>query len=180
VLSLDADEEVGPRLQAEVLGWKERSCSVTEGYFIPRIAFFMGRWIRHTTWYPDRQLRLFKSTSGSWEGGRIHEGFKVRGETGNFTGHIRHYTYSSVSEYLEQLERFSSLAAQDYYDKGRRAGIRNLLMDPSLIFLKNYVIRRGFLDGIPGLVVSILAATSTFFKYLKLYEIQNSTSQNRS
>jgi hypothetical protein len=106
----------------------------------------------------------------------VHEGFKVQGQVGRLNGHLCHYTYSSVTEYLQQLERFSSLAAKDYYDTGKKARLRHLAVDPLFVFFKNYLIRLGFLDGVPGLVVSVLAATSTFFKYLKLWEIQRSAS----
>jgi len=172
VLSLDADEELSPELREELLRWKEGSSSNFDGYLIPRVAHFMGRWIKHTGWCPDWQLRLFRRSSGRWEGGRVHEGFKPRGCTGKLAGQLNHYTYASISEYLEQLENFSSLAARDYQDRGKKAKLRHLILDPPLVFFKNYVLRRGFLDGVPGLVVSALAATSTFFKYLKLWEIQ--------
>jgi glycosyltransferase involved in cell wall biosynthesis len=177
VLSLDADEELSQELRAELLQWKESGGNHCNGYFIPRLAFFMGRWIKHTTWYPDWQLRLFRKSCGRWEGGRVHEAFKVHGPKGKFAGHLYHYTYSSISEYLEQLERFSSLAAKDYDDSGKRARVRHLLIDPKLVFFKNYIIRKGFMDGVPGLVVSLLAAASTFFKYLKLWEIQRCNSR---
>jgi len=176
VLSLDADEELSPELQEELLKWKGESDSNCDGYMISRVAYFMGRWIKHTSWYPDWQLRLFKRSSGRWKGGRVHEGFKLRGPVGKFAGQLNHYTYASISEYLEQLEKFSSLAAQDYNEGGKKARIRHLVVEPPLVFFKNYLLRSGFLDGIPGLVVSILAAASTFFKYLKLWEIQRSGS----
>ena len=172
ILSLDGDEMLSPQLAQESLEWKGQGSS-RKGYYLPRKTFFMGRWIEHTTWYPDWQLRLFEKTSGRWEGGRVHESVRVTGPTGRFKGQIYHHTYASFSEYLEQLERFSSLAAQDYFDGGKRADWTHLLMHPPVIFLKNYLFRRGFLDGIPGLAVSFLAAVSSLFKYLKLWEIQS-------
>lgn len=172
ILSLDGDEMLSPQLAQEILEWKGQGSS-RKGYYLPRKTFFMGRWIEHTTWYPDWQLRLFEKTSGRWEGGRVHESVRVTGPTGRFKGQIYHHTYASFSEYLEQLERFSSLAAQDYFDGGKRADWTHLLMHPPVIFLKNYLFRRGFLDGIPGLAVSFLAAVSSLFKYLKLWEIQS-------
>ncbi len=179
VLSVDADEELSPELQTELLRWKEGCGDDCDGYLIPRMAFFLGRWIRHTTWYPDWQLRLFKRSCGKWEGKQVHEGFKVGGRTGKFAGHLYHYTYASVAEYLKQLDRFSSLAAQDYHDDGKRVSPRHLMLHPSFVFFKNYILRSGFLDGIQGFVVSVLAANSTFFKYLKLWEIQKSNARNR-
>lgn len=172
ILSLDGDEMLSPQLTQELLEWKEvgGNCS---GYFFPRKTFFMGRWIEHTTWYPDWQLRLFEKSSGRWEGGRVHESVKVTGPTGRFKGEIYHHTYASFSEYLGQLERFSSLTARDHFDRGNRARWDHFLLHPPAIFLKNYLLRRGFLDGMPGLAVSFLAAVSSLFKYLKLWEIQS-------
>ncbi len=171
VLSLDADEALSPQLVEEILQWKEQDNNF-EGYYLPRKTFFMGRWIEHTTWYPDWQLRLFRKSRGRWEGGRVHESFRVTGPTARFKGQIYHHTYASFSEYLEQLERFSSLAARDRFDEGQRAQWVHLLCHPPAIFLKNYLLRLGFLDGKPGLAVSILAAVSSLFKDLKLWEIQ--------
>jgi glycosyltransferase involved in cell wall biosynthesis len=175
ILSLDGDEMLSPQLTQELLEWKEEESS-RKGYYLPRQTFFMGRWIEHTTWYPDWQLRLFEKSFGRWEGGRVHESVKVTGLTGKFKGQIYHHTYASFSEYLEQLERFSALAAQDQFDRGVRARWDHLLLYPPLIFLKNYLLCRGFLDGMPGLAVSALAAVSTLFKYLKLWEIQSGLS----
>jgi glycosyltransferase involved in cell wall biosynthesis len=172
VLSLDADEEVSPELQSEILKWKQEDSAEPMGYQIPRLTHFMGRWIRHTTWHPDCQLRLYMKSKGRWQGGRVHEGFRLDGLPGRFSGYIYHYTYSSVSEYLVQLESFSSLAAADYYDQGRQANMAHLVFYPGFVFLKNWLFRMGFLDGVPGLVVSVLAATSTFFKFLRLWEMQ--------
>jgi hypothetical protein len=179
VLSLDADEEISPQLKTQLLNWKDENIARYDGYLIPRIAYFMGRWIRHTTWYPDWQLRLFRRCCGQWEGGRVHEGFKVRGETTRLTGQLYHYSYASISEYLQQLESFSSLAAQDHDDRETKARLRHLILNPPFVFLQNYLLRSGCLDGVPGLLVSIFAATSTFFKYAKLWEIQKSDSHHK-
>jgi len=172
VLSLDADEALSSQLAEEILHWKgqENNC---EGYYLPRKTFFMGRWIEHTTWCPDWQLRLVRKSCGRWEGGRVHESFRVTGPTANFKGQIHHHTYASFSEYLKQLEQFSSLAARDRFDEGQRAQWVHLIFYPPAIFLKNYLLRLGFLDGKPGLAVSMLAAVSSLFKYLKLWEIQS-------
>lgn len=172
ILNLDADEMLSPDLTQEILHWKNER-STYSGYLLPRKTFFMGKWITHTTWYPDCQLRLFRRSSGSWKGGRVHESFRVDGPTGRLNGEIYHYTYSSFSEYLQQLENFSSLAAQDYFDRGKKVTWFQICFDPAAIFLKNYFFRLGFMDGIPGLCVSMLASVSTLFKYLKLWELQS-------
>ncbi len=174
VLSLDADEMLSTELRKEILEWKDQK-SDCQGYQLARKTFFMGRWISHTTWYPDWQMRLFAKSAGRWEGGRVHESFRVSGPTGRLESQIYHYTYSSISEYLHQLELFSTLAAQDYLDSGRRVHWAHIGFYPPIIFLKNYLVRLGFLDGLPGLFVSLLAACSTLFKYLKAWEMQSDT-----
>lgn len=172
VLSLDADEEISPELAEEILAWKQRDPGETSGYYLPRITCFMGRWIRHTTWYPDLQLRLYRKSKGTWAGGRLHEGFRTDGETSAMSGHIRHYSYANISEYLIQLENFSTLAAADRLDKGKKSGLVQLMLSPPLVFLKNYVLKAGFLDGTAGFAVSFMAAVSTFFKLLKTEELR--------
>lgn len=173
VFSLDADEELSPELREEIQEWKCSGDDSIKGFYVPRKTWFLGRWIEHTTWYPDWQLRLFYRSAGVWKGGRLHESFQVEGKTGRLWGHLYHYTYENVSEYLLQLERFSALAAADARDRGVRAGWTKLTLHPAQAFLNNYLLRRGFLDGVPGLAVSVLAAVSTFFKYLKLWELQS-------
>lgn len=172
VLSLDADEEISTELEDEILKWKSTSPEDIDGYFLPRMTFFMGRWIRHTTWYPDYQLRLFRKNRGQWEGLNIHESFRTKGKTASMKGHILHYTYSGISEYLVQLERFSALAAEDYLARGKKSGLPRLIFSPPLVFLKNFVLKAGFLDGRAGFVVSCLAAVSMFFKLLKTEELR--------
>lgn len=172
VLSLDADERLSRELQSSLKVWKQEETNGPVGFYLPRITFFMGRWIRHTTWYPDWQLRLFRRSAGRWIGGHVHERVAVDGTVGRLTGHIEHFTYSSLSEYLRQLERFSDLAARDYFERRRTVGLPRLLVYPPLVFFKNYCLKAGFLDGKPGLMVSVLAAISTFFKLARLWELR--------
>ena len=179
VLSLDADEVVSRELGSELLKWKQTTEENCKGYYLPRKTFFLGRWIQHTTWYPDWQLRLFLRSCGRWEGGRIHESFRVWGSTGKFHGHLYHHTYRSLSEYMQQLETFSHLAAADYDDRGVKARFGHLLIYPPAIFFKNYILRLGFLDGVPGLAVSALSAVSTSLKFLRLWEMQLQRAKNQ-
>lgn len=173
ILSLDADEAVGDRLQDEIRRWKQQREESAAGYRLRRRTFFLGRWIDHTSWALDRQVRLFDRSRGAWRGGRVHESVEVRGEIGELAGFLEHYTYSSVSEYLIQLENFSELAAADANDAAHRCGWSELLLLPPFEFLRNFLLLRGFLDGVPGLAVSYLCAVSVFFKYLKLWELQH-------
>lgn len=179
VLSLDADEELSPELQEELVQWKGAGEPESAGYLIPRKAFFMGRWIEHTTWYPNWQLRLFRKSSGKWGGGRVHESFRISGPVGRLHGHLYHYTYSNLSEFLMQLDRFSGLAAADLHDRKIRAVMGHVVIEPPLVFLKNYLLHAGFLEGKQGLVVSLLASVSHLFKYLKLLELNGLNEEER-
>jgi glycosyltransferase involved in cell wall biosynthesis len=171
VLSLDADERVSPDLVREIAELR-RDGLRHQGYRIPRLACFMGRWIRHGDWYPDYQLRLFDRRQGRWQGGRVHESVKIAQVPGILRGEIYHYTYRRLSDYLRRLEVYSTLAAADYLQRGRTSGPLKLLGNPCVTFLKTYFIKRGFLDGVPGLMVAIMGSVSVFFKYAKLYELQ--------
>jgi glycosyltransferase involved in cell wall biosynthesis len=170
ILSLDADERIGPGLGDEIRE-SARNGFHEEGYRIPRTAFFMGRWIRHGDWYPDYQTRLFDRRYGRWQGGRVHESVAVDGRVGLLKGEIHHYTYRSFSEYLRKLETYTTLAALDYRQKGRRAAPWMLLGNPLAVFMKAYLLKRGFLDGAPGFAIAVMGAVSVFFKYAKLYEL---------
>jgi glycosyltransferase involved in cell wall biosynthesis len=171
VLSLDADERPSAALESEIAALRARGFD-RPGYRIPRITFFMGRWIRHGDWYPDYQLRLFDRRRGAWQGGRVHESVRVEGEPGRLSGPIEHFTYHSLSDYLKRLDLYSGLAAADYRARGRRASVLRLAGNPPIAFLKNYVLKLGILDGVPGLMVAAMAAVSVYFKYAKLYELE--------
>jgi len=174
IFSLDADERVSPTLAREI-GALRRSGLQPPGYRIPRAAFFMNRWIRHGEWYPDYQLRLFDRREARWQGGRVHESVRAAGETRYLRGEIQHYTYRKISDYLKRLEIYTTLAALDYRERGRRATAAGILLRPIMTFLRGYMLKRGFLDGVPGLMVAVMGAVSVYFKYAKLYELQTST-----
>jgi glycosyltransferase involved in cell wall biosynthesis len=171
IVSLDADERIGPELRDEIRDLAGKGFG-RQGYRIPRVAFFMGRWIRHGDWYPDYQLRLFDRRHGKWEGGQVHESVKTDGMPGFLNGEIYHFTYRNFSDYLRRLEIYSSLAAYDYQQKGASATPLKLVGNPIAAFIKSYLLKRGFLDGTPGFAVAVMGAVSVFFKYAKLYELQ--------
>jgi len=178
ILSLDADERLSRELQIEIQDLARQGFQ-KPGYKIPRLTFFMGRWINHGDWYPDYQLRLFDRRHGKWAGGHVHESVKTSGNPGFLRGEIHHYTYRSLSDYLRRLETYSTLAALDYQQKGKVATPFKLLGNPAAAFIKAYLLKRGFLDGAPGLAVAVMGAVSVFFKYAKLYELQHKTSASQ-
>lgn len=171
ILSLDADERVSPELRKEIEAGMRGGFSA-RGYRIPRTAHFMGRWIRHGDWYPDYQMRLFDRRCGRWRGGRVHESVRIEGPTGKLKGEIHHFTYRNFSEYLRKLEDYSTLAALDYSQGGKRTTPLTLLGKPLGAFIKAYLAKRGFMDGAAGFAVAVMGAVSVFFKYAKLYELE--------
>ncbi len=172
ILSLDADERPSAELIEEVQLLRRDGFHYA-GYRIPRVTFFMGRWLRHGDWYPDYQLRVFDRRRGRWQGGRVHESVRLQGcEPGLLKGELLHFSYRSLSDYLRRLETYTSLAAADYYDRLKTASYLKLLLDPSATFVKAYLLKRGFLDGVPGFMAAVMGSVSVYFKYAKLYELQ--------
>jgi len=179
IFSLDADERPSPELIAEIQSLR-RSGFECAGYRIPRVAFFMGRWLRHGDWYPDEQLRLFDRTRGRWQGGRVHESFKLcDGAPGLLKGELHHFSYRSLSDYLKRLESYTSLAAADYNDRGKKASVPELVFNPFITFVKAYFLKRGCLDGVPGLMAAVMGSVSVYFKYAKLYELRHKEGTSR-
>jgi hypothetical protein len=136
-----------------------------------RVTRYLGRWLRTTDWYPDRQLRLYDRQRARWRPSRVHESVLADGPVAELDGELLHYPYASVSEHLERIDRYTSLAALDLYERGRRAGIVDLLAHPPLAFARNYLLRRGVLDGRVGLAVSLVNSYYVLLKYVKLLEL---------
>ena len=170
ILSVDADERVTPELAAEIQSTLDGQ-GQAPGYRIPRIAWHLGRWIRTTDWYPDPQLRLYDRRRARWRPMRVHESVEADGPVGRLSAHLQHYTYRDLSHQVETLNRYSTLAAGEMHAAGRRAGLIDLVLHPPAAFLRNYVLRRGLLDGRAGFVISIMSAYYVFLKFAKLWEI---------
>jgi glycosyltransferase involved in cell wall biosynthesis len=171
VLCLDADERVTPGLRAEIEAARAAGFVECDGYRMPRVAFYLGRWIRATDWYPDRQLRLFDRRRGRWQEALIHESVRVEGRVGRLNGELEHYTYRDVSHHLRAIDQYTTLWAQQAYAEGRRAGALSAFAHGALSFGRNYLLRGGVLLGGAGLVVSTLNAHYTFVKMAKLREL---------
>jgi glycosyltransferase involved in cell wall biosynthesis len=169
VFSIDADEVASPELQAEI-----RSLPLDcDGYEVARPVWYLGRWIRHSGWYPGYVLRLFPKERGSFTGDAVHESVRVTGPTRRLRGDLLHYSYRDVAHHVAKMNEFTTLSAGQMYGEGRRAGLGSLVVRPWLEFHKVYLLKRGFLDGFPGLVVSILHAFYVFLKYAKLWELRH-------
>lgn len=172
VLVIDADERVSEALRKEIkdILAKGNAC---DGYFVPRKSYFMGRWIRHAGWYPDYSIRLFRKDKGRFEPREVHESLRIDGKTGRLENPLTHYTYRSISEFIDRTNRYSTLAAREMVKEGRRAGIVNILFRPAFTFLRMYILQQGFRDGIYGFLLSVLYSCYTLSKYAKLWEIKN-------
>ena len=166
ILSLDADEAVTEELEAEILALK-RDGPRCNGYSMPRLAQYLGRWIMHGGWYPDRKVRLFHRGRAEWKGEYVHESVRVTGKVGELNGNLQHFTCDSLSAHLRTLDRYTTLAAQEVRARHTTVPARRLLIDPAWTFLRTYVIRRGFLDGPQGLAIAWMATLYTFLKYAK-------------
>jgi glycosyltransferase involved in cell wall biosynthesis len=166
ILSIDADEAVSEELEAEILELK-REGPKFHAYSFPRLAQYLGRWIRHGGWYPDRKIRLFHRGFGQWTGEYVHESVRTTGSAGELQGKLLHFTCSSLSEHLRTLDRYTTLAAAEVRARNRAVPARRLLVDPAWTVFRTYVIRRGFLDGPQGIAIAWMAGLYTFLKYAK-------------
>lgn len=174
IFSIDADERVSDLLKKEIEHWRRSDEPSAHGFFIPRKSYFLGRWIKHTSWYPDEKLRLYHRNHGRWEGGRVHESVMLSEPADRFKGELLHYSYRNISDYIMRLEKYSSLAAEDHFERGKQASFLTLILNPFFNFIKCYFLKQGFRDGFPGLIISLLSAISAFFKYVKLWELRYS------
>jgi glycosyltransferase involved in cell wall biosynthesis len=170
ILSLDADERVSPSLSGEVQRLLEQGPTAA-GYRIPRVTYHLGRWIRSTDWYPDYQLRLYDRRRAQWQGQHVHESVSANGPVVTLGGELMHYAYRDLSHHLQTMDRYTTLAARQMFEQGRRAGWFDLVVHPRLAFFRNYVLRGGFRDGMPGLIVSVMNSYYVALKFAKLWEL---------
>jgi glycosyltransferase involved in cell wall biosynthesis len=170
ILSIDADERVSPALRDEIQRTLEHEPSAA-GFRIPRVAFHFGKWIRSTDWYPDYQLRLYDRRRAQWAGRYVHESVRVNGPVAQLRGELQHYAYRDVAHHLQTMDRYTTLAARQMFEDGRRASWIDVLVTPRLTFFRNYILRGGFRDGMAGLVISLMNSYYVGLKFAKLWEL---------
>jgi glycosyltransferase involved in cell wall biosynthesis len=179
IFSIDADERVTPELAEEIQNIVNNQANNSNAYEVGRKAYFLGKWIRHCGWYPSYVVRLFRSSTGRYNESRVHEKFEVSGKIGRLKHDLTHLTDTNLHHYFSKFNTYTSLAAQDLSDKTRRFAITDIIFKPMFTFLKMYVFRLGFLDGIHGFILCSLSALYVFTKYAKLWEISvNKKMQN--
>jgi glycosyltransferase involved in cell wall biosynthesis len=172
ILSIDADEALSEALEAEIWQLKKNGPR-HDGYTMPRLAQYLGRWILHSGWYPDRKVRLFHRAKAEWEGEYVHESVRVRGSIGHLENNLLHYTCNSLSEHLKTMDRYTTLAAEQIIASNKKVRWRNMALDPAWTFFRTYVLQRGFLDGPEGLAIAYMAGIYTFLKYAKARNMTN-------
>ena len=139
------------------------------GYRVPRVTWHLGRWWKTTDWYPDFQLRLYDRRRARWTVRRVHESVEADGPVATLTHDLQHYAYRDISHHLATMDRYTTLAADEMFEAGRRAGLVDIALHPPAAFLRNYLLRRGCLDGTAGLIVSAMNAHYVFLKFAKLW-----------
>ena len=170
ILSLDTDERATSELQEEIRSKLDQGPEA-QAFFVPRRNYFLGRWIKRSGWYPDyRQPQFFHKNHLRYKEDLVHESFELDGRLGYLKGHVDQYPFRDVDQYLVKMDRYSTLMAEEMVKRGRRFHVHQLLSHPLFTFFKMYVMRRGFLDGKPGLILAGLYAYYTFVKYAKLWE----------
>jgi glycosyltransferase involved in cell wall biosynthesis len=166
ILSIDADEALSEALEAEIWQIKKNGPQF-DAYTMPRMARYLGRWILHSGWYPDRKVRLYDRRKAHWVGDFVHESVQVDGRIGHLNCNLLHYTCSSLSEHLKTMDRYTTLAAEELVARGRRVQWPDLVLDPLWTFVRTYFFQAGFLDGIEGLTIAFMAAFYNFLKFAK-------------
>ena len=182
VFSLDADERVSTPLADEIRAWARRDGADVPrvaGFRVPRVTFHLGRWLRSTDWYPDHQLRLYDRRRARWSGRLVHESVRADGPVERLHGELLHYAYRDLSHHVLTMDRYSTLAARQMYEDGRRAGWWDLALHPPAAFFRNYFLRGGFRDGVPGLIVSAMNARYVGLKLAKLWELCSASTSTR-
>jgi glycosyltransferase involved in cell wall biosynthesis len=172
ILSLDGDEAVSKTLQQSILETKKNW--IYDGYYFHRRNNYCGQWIRHSDWYPDKKLRLFKKDSGSWQGINPHDTYKLDNPKciGKLKGDLLHWIFSNYSEHNLKVAKFSTIAAKAYFDIGKKSTFWKILFRPTWAFFKSFILRLGFLDGFNGFMICYQTGNYTFLKYAKLRELQ--------
>lgn len=171
ILSIDSDERCTEELKKEVLALLKQGPSC-DAYHVPRKTYFLDTWVRHCGWYPDyRQPQFFNKQRMRYKDQLVHEGYELTGTLCYLKEHAIQYPFLNLEQFLAKMDRYSSLRAQEMFKEGKRFSIINIIINPFAMFFRMYVVKRGFLDGTIGLMLSLLYGYYyTMIKYVKLWE----------
>jgi len=166
ILSIDADESLSEALEAEIWRLKKEGPR-HDAYTMPRLAQYLGRWIHHSGWYPDRKVRLYHKAKATWVGPFVHESVSVKGSVGHLDSNLLHFTCASLSEHIKTMDRYTTLAAEQLIETKQTVTWWRLIFEPPWTFFRTYFVKLGFLDGVEGLAIANMAALYNFLKYAK-------------
>lgn len=174
VLNIDSDEVVTEGLQSEIKSWIQTgkaNAKDVSGFKINRVVFHLGKWFRKGVWYPEYRLRLMKKSQTKWGGSDPHEKAIVQGKILKLKGELEHYSYESLTDQIARLNKYSTIVASNLALKGAKASIFDITIRPLARFIKGFFLKKGFLEGFPGFIVSVLESYYVFMKYIKLWEL---------
>ena len=174
VFSLDADETVSPELAIEIR--QALHDTTVNGYLVNRKNFYRNQWIRHSGWWPDSVLRLFRRGEGRFSDRLVHEAVELDGRVGTLSFPLEHRSFSSVTDFVKKMDSYSTLGAQLMMEKGRAASPCQAFLHGLFTFFKTYILKRGFLDGRAGLLIAFSNAAGVFYRYMKRLEIEERVS----
>ncbi len=180
ILSLDADEALSPELKDSIISIKN-SLSEYDAYYFNRRTQYVDQWIYHCGWYPDKKTRLFHRQKAKWGGHNPHD-IIIMQEGSNLkklNGDLLHYSYNSISEHINQTNKFTTIAAQTHFDQGVRSSRTKIITRAFSKFIRDYFFKKGFLDGHYGLIICSINSLSAFLKYAKIYELQKNKQKNK-
>ena len=174
VLFLDADERLSPMLAEEIQKEISSDPNRWSGFSFPRHVYYLGRWINHGGWYPDYKVRLFRKDKGYFGGEEPHDKAIIKGQIKRLKNDMWHFTYRDLSHHLQTINKFSTAAAEQQQTRGKKEKLLlfKLIFKPIVKFLENYILKRGFLDGWPGFVISVFTSFYIFMKYAKYWELR--------
>jgi glycosyltransferase involved in cell wall biosynthesis len=175
-LSIDADEYVTAELKTEIQSVIQNT--QLDGVDIPRLSSYCGKWIKHSGWWPDPVLRLFKTNKAHFSADVVHERVIVEGQVGRLTSPLMHEAFVSPEEVLEKVNRYSSLGAKQLFEKGKKASLLTAIYKGAWSFFRSYFLKAGFLDGSAGLMLALSNAEGTYYKYIKLRQLHQQDNQS--
>jgi glycosyltransferase involved in cell wall biosynthesis len=168
VFSIDADERVTQELRAAIETVLRDDAGIYAAYHISRLSSYCGRFMRHSGWYPDHIVRLFKRGSARFSDNLVHESLLVEGEIGHLDGELLHYAFDDLDEVLRKVNQYSSAGAAMMQQRGRQASLSGAVLRGIWSFMRTYFLRGGFLDGREGFMLAVSNAEGTYYRYLKL------------
>ncbi|MEW6056836.1 MAG: glycosyltransferase family 2 protein [Bdellovibrionota bacterium] len=178
VLNVDADEVITPELKNEILT-ELASAKPAEGYAVARKTFYLGRWIKYGGWYPNYVTRLVRKSKARWTEPHVHEELGVNGELRRLKCPMLHFTFRDIEDQVRTNLRYARQGAQELKRKGHHASYVKLVFKPWGKFIETYLLKKGFLDGLPGFIISVNAAYSMFLKYAYLIELSHENTDRR-